>query len=79
MKNVEELKVLPIYFKELITGNKTFEIRKNDRDYKVGLKLILFEFENNTFTGRSIEKTVTYVLKGGEYGLHKDYVVLGIK
>lgn len=77
--NIEELKVLPIYFEELVNGNKTFEIRKNDRDYKVGLKLILREFKNNTFTGRSIEKTVTYVFKGGQYGLNKGYVILGIQ
>lgn len=77
--NIEELKILPIYFEEVVNGNKTFELRKNDRDYKVGLKLVLREFENNTFTGRIITKTVTYILKGGQYGLDKDYVILGIK
>ena len=30
------LKIKDEYFKEILRGNKTFELRKNDRDYQVG-------------------------------------------
>ena len=30
------LKILPKYYVAIINGEKTFELRKNDRDYRVG-------------------------------------------
>jgi len=42
---IHELKTWPEYFEEILTGKKTFEVRKNDRDYKVGDTLILKEFK----------------------------------
>ena len=33
---IHELKTLPEYFDAVFMGKKNFEIRKNDRDYKVG-------------------------------------------
>ena len=32
-----ELKTYPKYFQETIEGNKPFEIRKNDRNFQVGV------------------------------------------
>ena len=40
-----ELKVWPEFYRVVAGGNKRFEIRKNDRNYKVGDNLILLEFE----------------------------------
>lgn len=59
-----EIKVLPDYFKEVIAGNKNFELRLNDRDYKVGDTVILLEWSTSTgYTGRkSDELKLTYVL-----------------
>ncbi|HGS9342764.1 DUF3850 domain-containing protein [Clostridioides difficile] len=31
---IHELKILPQYFKEVVNGNKNFEVRKNDRSFK---------------------------------------------
>ena len=42
---IHELKILPEYFKAQKAGKKNFEIRKNDRDYKVGDKLVLKEYD----------------------------------
>lgn len=75
---VHRLKIKPKYFIDATDGKKTFELRKNDRDFKVGDTLILQEY-NEDYTGRSTKVRVTYLLKGGIYSLDKDYVILGIK
>lgn len=75
---MHQLKIKPKYLEDVVNGRKTFELRKNDRDFKVGDTLILQEYDRE-YTGRFAKVTVTYLLKGGIYGLDKDYVILGIK
>lgn len=58
---VHELKTWPKYFEEVFSGRKNFELRINDRDFKVGDILHLVEFDNNQYTGRSLTKRVTYI------------------
>lgn len=83
MSNTHMLKLLPQYFKPVEEGTKTFEIRENDRDYKVGDTLILREYLNNDclsgYTGQAISKEVSYILEGGQYGLEDGYCILGLK
>lgn len=43
--DVHDLKIHPEHFKPVWCGEKTFEIRFNDRDYKVGDLLDLHEFD----------------------------------
>lgn len=74
-----ELKILPKYFKPILDGTKNFELRKNDRDYKVGDDLLLQEYAHGMYTGRKVHKRITYIFEGGEYGLDKDYVILSLK
>ncbi|MCX7610250.1 MAG: DUF3850 domain-containing protein [Ignavibacterium sp.] len=38
---VHKLKIYPEFFKEVCSGKKTFEIRKNDRGFQVGDILLL--------------------------------------
>ena len=80
--NVEmthELKIRPEYFGAVVLGYKTFELRKNDRDYHINDKLILKEWDTD-YTGRKIERYVSYVFRGtGEYGLQEGYCILGLK
>lgn len=73
-----ELKILPKYFKDVVDGYKKFELRKNDRDFQIGDSLLLKEFDGD-YTGESIQVVITYILFGGDYGLDKDYVILGIE
>ena len=42
---IHELKTLPEYFLDICTRSKNFELRKNDRNYKVGDCLVLKEFD----------------------------------
>lgn len=76
---VHELKILPEYFVAVLEGKKTFELRKNDRDYKVGDTLKLKEFDGEKYTQNVTYRTIAYIFKGGQYGLDNDYVILGIK
>lgn len=43
-----ELKVVPPYFDALVSGSKTFEVRKNDRAYQAGDVLRLREWHVGT-------------------------------
>jgi len=59
-----QLKTWPEYFEAVRCGDKTFEVRKNDRDYKAGDTLVLQEFDPDTksYTGRELRHRVTYLL-----------------
>lgn len=75
---VHELKIKSKYFKSVVDGDKTFEVRFNDRDYKEGDILILKEFDGEQYTGRVCHKFVKYILDYFPEGLRMGYVVLGI-
>lgn len=45
MPKVHELKTEPAYFDAVLRGDKTFEVRKNDRDFQTGDTLVLKEFD----------------------------------
>lgn len=76
-----ELKTWPEYFDAIAKGDKTFDVRKNDRGFQIGDVLILKQWDNtkNEYTGSEITTKVTYVLKGGQFGIEEGYCVLGIK
>ncbi len=48
---IHELKILPKYFNAVISGEKTFEIRKNDRPFHKGDLLALNEFDGEPIGG----------------------------
>ncbi len=60
-----EKKVWPEYFQKILEGKKTYELRLADFECKEGDILVLMEWNPATkqFTGRALEKTVTYILK----------------
>ena len=73
-----ELKTETQYYQAIEKGLKQFELRKNDRDFKVGDILTLKETVNATYTGRTyICPEIKYILHGGKYGLEEGYCILG--
>lgn len=73
---IHELKILPEYFEAVVSGNKRFEIRKNDRNYKKGDILRLNEYQEGQYTGDVHVSEITYIT---DYAQQDGYVVLGIK
>lgn len=72
-----ELKTWPEYFQEVLNGNKTFEIRENDRNFQIGDKLVLKEFnpKSEEYTKREVVKFVSYIT---DFNQAKNHVVLGL-
>ena len=76
-----KLKTWPEYFEPIETGEKTFEVRFNDRNFKVGDRLDLQEWIPKTkrYTGRWAVRYVTYILPGGSMGIEEGNVIMGLK
>ncbi|MFX3616109.1 MAG: DUF3850 domain-containing protein [Sporolactobacillus sp.] len=71
-----ELKILPWYFKAVMSGNKKFEIRKNDRNFKEGDTVILHEWsEDEGFTGKQITRTIGFLT---DFEQKKGFVVFSL-
>ena len=71
-----DLKILPKYFEQVVSGKKTFELRKNDRDFRVNDMFVLREWDGEKYTGRKFIQSISYVLKDcPEYGLAPGYCI----
>ncbi len=75
---LHDLKCVQPFFNEIEEGRKPFEIRFNDRNYRVGDTLRLHEFdrEAQTFSGRTVVLDVTYLT---DYEQRPGYVVMAVK
>lgn len=87
---IHELKTWPKYFKQVRAGIKTFELRKFDRDYKVGdiLKLKEYRFTDpgnlsvGEYSGDEIKVEVTSIItseEGSVFGLADGYCIMSIQ
>lgn len=81
MSDTHELKTWPGAFQSILDGRKTYEIRREDRDYKAGDTLHLREYDADTdsYSGRDMRVEVTYITHGGCWGLPDDLCVMAIK
>ena len=61
---LHDLKILPEWFNAVISGVKTFEIRKDDRNFQPRDVLLLREWDGTAYTGRTCKADVTMVLRG---------------
>lgn len=83
-----KLKTLSPYWDAVERGDKTFEVRRDDRGFQKGDVLVLMKFDGrhyvmdgygisaNPFT---IRVEITYVLTGGQFGIEPGYVVIGFR
>lgn len=77
LHTVHKLKIIPEYYDAVRTGIKIFEVRKNDRNFKVGDILILKEWDatRKDFTGRTARRIISYIFDNQFY-LKEGYVIL---
>lgn len=73
---IHTLKIQPKYFDAVRNEVKTFELRKNDRDFRVGDFLALNEWDDDHYTGRTELREVSYMLNVGEVIQGADDIVL---
>ena len=83
-----ELKLNQKYYDAVKNGFKTFEVRKNDRDFRIGDDLYLVKVREdgeNILDGHGRKHTlhaaVTYILTHDDFpdGVPEGYVVMSIK
>jgi uncharacterized protein YqfB (UPF0267 family) len=82
---IHELKIWPEFFDAVLSGAKTFDLRKNDRDFQVGdvLKLREWAPAGHFYTGKEVIALISYILEhrpdagcAATYGLKPGYVIL---
>ena len=78
------LKTWPLFFADVSTGAKTFDIRKDDRNFQVGDTLLLLEFDPEhyvkKYTGREIRVIVNYIVSLDDIpGMQKGSVGMSIE
>lgn len=76
---IHELKILPEYFDAVCLREKTFELRKNDRGFKVGDYLHLKEWDGEKYTGREVTRYVNYILYDWTGGLQDGWCIMNLK
>lgn len=79
---IHDLKCWTEYFDLIADGTKTFEIRKDDRGFKVGdvLHLRNYDPHTGTYVGDSINAEVIYLINAYDFpGLTIGYVAMQIR
>lgn len=79
MGKIHALKTWPEYYHAVDAGDKTVEIRKDDRGFDVGDILVLYEFDPSSelgYTGELTSRRVTHVLR--EPWVPEGFVALSI-
>jgi hypothetical protein len=77
-----DIKSWPEHFAASAAGLKPFEVRKNDRDYRVGDRITLHEWiplgaGEGRYTGRTLELDVIFITRNA-IGLQEGYVSMGL-
>jgi hypothetical protein len=78
MRTTHELKTWPEFFEQTRNGRKRFELRRHDRDFKVGDELLLKEWDpiagdvlgptgpQGHYSGREVLVRVDYILTAAD-------------
>jgi hypothetical protein len=75
-----DLKCWPVPFAAIASGRKTFEWRKDDRNFQEGDAVILREWrpETGSYTGARIECSISYVLRGA-FGVPDGFCIFNLE
>jgi len=81
------LKSWPRFFQQVLDGKRTHELRRNDRDYRIGDHMELREFDPKAgaYTGRICMVEITSMTSSQEpcavsdEALHRDFCILSVK
>lgn len=90
-----KLKTLPHYWDAVARGEKTFEVRRDDRGFQKGDDVALVRSDGRHVdppggwkigeTSRAqeerstIHRRITYILTGGQFGIEPGFVVMGLR
>lgn len=77
---LHELKCWPAQFDAILRHAKTYELRKNDRDFRDGDELLLREWkprsqkrEDGVYTGRQMRARIGYVTRVDDWAAMDEY------
>ena len=85
-----DLKTWPPFFEDVLTGAKTFELRRDDRGYTVGDVVTLREWAPadprgaaergpGDYTGRTLTRSIGYIVRDApHFGLAPGFAILGL-
>ena len=75
-----KIKIIEQFAEEHLSGKKPWELRENDRNYKVG-DTIIFTIVDRYYKpiGKHYKREITYLFEGGMYGLEKGFCIFTIK
>ncbi len=72
------IRMAAMNFDDIQSGKKTFELLKNDSDFKIGDSLYRQEYVSGKFTGRSIKAEIIFIVEDCN-GLEEGYCILGTR
>lgn len=88
MSKIHHLKTLPAYYDAVERGEKTFEIRRDDRGFQRGDVVRLKRFDpqlgytsapgGGRFSEMSLDRRILWILTGGQFGVEPGYVILAL-
>lgn len=84
---LHDLKSWPRFFRPIVNGVRTHELRRNDRDFQVGDILLLREWDPDTaeYTGASCEAVISSITSQdvpcavSDEGLSPDFCIMSVQ
>jgi len=83
------LKTWPKFFEPIARGTMPFDVRRNDRDFRAGDTVVMYEYdpdlttdrEGERYTGREVRGIITSLMDATAFegALGADFVALGIE
>jgi len=77
---IHKLKTVNPYFNDIWNRIKNFDVRQNDRNFKIGEYLLLREYDPNTlnkYLFRELLCRIFYIFKDSKF-LKKGFIIMGI-